>query len=184
VSDADNLTGQSAPTIVANPNQALTNVVVATFSDTYTGHTDGSDFTVNIDWGDGTTTAGTLTGSGGSFTVTGSHTYATAGNFTITTFMGDDSPDASFASATTQADIGFGGTEVFSAANETQAVPAGTTVATFADNAGLTAADYTASIDWGDGTTTPRAGASGSPGAITGTGAWPPNHPEQRNLTP
>src|SRR6202043_3267881 len=58
VSDADNLSGHSAPTISANPNQALTNVVVATFTDTYTGHTDGSDFIVNIDWGDGTTTAG------------------------------------------------------------------------------------------------------------------------------
>src|SRR5262249_13673656 len=30
VSDADNLTGHSASTIVANPNQALTNVVVGT----------------------------------------------------------------------------------------------------------------------------------------------------------
>jgi hypothetical protein len=154
VSDADNLTGHSAATLVANPNQALTNVVVATFTDTYTGHADASDFSVNIDWGDGTVTAGTATGSGGSFTVSGSHTYASAGNFTITTFFNDDSPDASFASATTQADIGFGGTELFSAANETVAVPAGTTVATFADNAGLTATDYTATIDWGDGTTT------------------------------
>src|SRR5262249_687596 len=70
VRDGDNLAGHSASSIVANPNQALTNVVVATFTDTYTGHTDGSDFTVNIDWGDGTTTAGTLAGSGGSFTVT------------------------------------------------------------------------------------------------------------------
>ena len=74
VADADNLTGNSASTIVANPNQALTNVVVATFSDTYTGHTDASDFTVSIDWGDGTTTAGPATGSGGSFSVSGSHT--------------------------------------------------------------------------------------------------------------
>src|SRR5712691_10566353 len=44
VADADNLSGHSAPTITANPNQALTNVVVATFTDTYTGHPDGSDF--------------------------------------------------------------------------------------------------------------------------------------------
>jgi FG-GAP-like repeat len=168
VSDADNLTGHSAPTIVTNPNQALTNVVVATFSDTYTGHPDGSDFTVNIDWGDGTTTAGTLTGSGGSFTVTGSHTYATAGNFTITTFMNDDSPDSASASATTQANVGFGGTEVFSAAQETVATPAGTTVATFSDNSNLTAADYTASIDWGDGTTTAGV-VSGSNGSFTVT---------------
>jgi hypothetical protein len=163
VADADNLAGQSAPTITASPNQALTNVVVATFTDTYTGHTDSGDFTVNIDWGDGTTTAGTLIGSGGSFTVTGSHTYATAGNYTITTFMNDDSPDASFASANTQADIGFGGTEVLSAANEQVAVAAGTAVATFADNAGLASSDYTAIIDWGDGTTTA--------GVVSGSGA-------------
>src|SRR5437016_4019173 len=92
--------------------------------------TDNSEnFVANIDWGDGTTTAGTLSGSGGSFTVTGSHTYATAGNFTITTFMNDDTPDSASAVATTQADVGFGGTEVFSAAQETIAVPTGTTVA-------------------------------------------------------
>jgi hypothetical protein len=170
VADADNLSGHSAPTITANPNQALTNVVVATFTDTYTGHPDGSDFTVNIDWGDGTTTAGTLTGAGGSFTVTGSHTYATAGNFTIVTFMNDDSPDASFASANTQADIGFGGTEVLSAADETVGVAAGTPVATFADNAGLASTDYTASIDWGDGTTTAGV-VSGTGGSFTVTSA-------------
>jgi hypothetical protein len=169
VSDADNLHGQSAPTISANPNQALTNVTVATF-------TNGSftnvpaDFTVNIDWGDGTTTAGTLSLNGSTYTVTGSHTYATAGNFTITTFMNDDSPDSSFSSATTQADIGFGGTEVFNAATETVAVPTGTTVATFADNAGLTSADYTATIDWGDGTTTAGV-VSGSGPSFTVTSA-------------
>jgi hypothetical protein len=170
VADADHLTGNAAPTLVANPGQALTNVVVATFNDTYTGHPDGSDFNVNIDWGDGTVTGGTLTGSGGSFTVTGSHTYATAGNFTITTFMADDAPDTSFASANTQADIGFGGTEVFSAANEAQAIAVGTTVATFADNAGLTAGNYTATIDWGDGTTT-AGSVSGAGGSFTVTSA-------------
>jgi FG-GAP-like repeat len=182
VSDADNLTGHSASTIVANPNQALTNVVVGTFSDTYTGHTDASDFIVNIDWGDGTTTTGTATGSGGSFTVTGSHTYTTAGNFTITTFFNDDSPDAASAIATTQADIGFGGTEVFAFANETQAVAAGTTVATFNDNAGLTAADYTATIDWGDGTTTTGA-VSGSGGSFTVTSTTPHTYGDEGLFT-
>jgi FG-GAP-like repeat len=182
VSDADNLTGHNQPTIVASPNQPLTNVVVGTFTDTYTGHTDGSDFTVNIDWGDGTTTAGTLTGSGGSFTVTGSHTYTTAGNFTITTFMNDDSPDASFATATTQADIGFGGTEVFSEAVETIAVPSGTTVATFSDNSGLAATDYTASIDWGDGVTT-TGSVSGSGGTFTVSSTSPHTYADEGSFT-
>src|SRR5262249_41460884 len=83
---------------------------------------------------------------------------------------------ASFASATTQADIGFGGTEVFAFATETVAVPAGTEVATFADNAGLTAAQYTATINWGDGTVTAGV-VSGSGPSFTGTSAPPPTHP-------
>src|ERR1043166_5841951 len=182
VADADNLTGHSAPTIVASPNTALTNVVVATFTDTYTGPPDGSDFIGNIDWGDGTTTTGTVAGSGGSFTVTGSHTYTTGGDFTITTFMNDDSPDAAFASATTHAAIGFGGTETFSAANEFVAVPTGTTVATFNDNAGLTAADYTATIDWGDGTTTSGV-VSGSGGSFTVSSATPHTYGDEGFFT-
>src|SRR5262249_44128188 len=151
VADADNLTGQSAPTISGNPNQALTNVVVATFTDTFTGNTP-SDFTSSIDWGDGTTSTGVISGTGGSFTVTGSHTYATAGQFTITTFMNDDAPEAASGFATTTAAIGFGGQEA--PLEVTEGSPLTTTAATFNDNTpGLNAGDYVATIEWGDGTT-------------------------------
>src|SRR5262249_53538220 len=37
-------------------------------------------FTAVITWGDGSTTAGVVSGSNGSFTVSGSHTYAAAGS--------------------------------------------------------------------------------------------------------
>jgi hypothetical protein len=168
VSDADNLVGHGQPTIVANPNQALTDVVVATFTNSPGFTNVPSDFTVNIDWGDGTTTAGALSLNGSTYTVTGSHTYASAGNFTISTFMNDDSPDASVGFATTQAGIGFGGTEVLGGAFETVAVPTGTTVATFVDNSGLASTDYTAAIDWGDGTTMTGT-VSGSNGSFTVT---------------
>ena len=40
----------------------------------------GGDFTATINWGDGTTTAGTVIGSNGSFTVAGGHTYADEGS--------------------------------------------------------------------------------------------------------
>jgi len=90
VADTDAIAGSGEPTIVANPNHALNNVTVATFTDSNTSNP-ASDFNVSIDWGDGTVTSGTLTGSNGSFAVTGSHTYTTAGNFTISTFMTDDS---------------------------------------------------------------------------------------------
>src|SRR4029077_16896298 len=51
------------------------NSQVATFSDSNNLDTAAS-FTASIDWGDGTTTAGTVSGATGSFTVTGGpHTY-------------------------------------------------------------------------------------------------------------
>src|SRR5262249_10324997 len=65
-----------------DPGKAITNVQVATFTDSFTGQV-ASDLDVTIDWGDGTASAGTVSGGAGSFTVTGSHTYATGGNYTF-----------------------------------------------------------------------------------------------------
>jgi hypothetical protein len=49
-----------------------------------------SDFSATITWGDGSTTAGTVSGpNGGPYTVSGSHTYSSTGNFTITTSIKD-----------------------------------------------------------------------------------------------
>jgi hypothetical protein len=42
-----------------------------------------SAYTAAIDWGDGTLTAGTITGSNGAFTVSAPHTYADEGNDTL-----------------------------------------------------------------------------------------------------
>src|SRR5438034_128334 len=141
---------------------------VASFTDANTADT-ASAFTATIDWGDGTTTPGVLSGSGGNFTVKGSHTYATAGQFTITTFMNDDAPDAAVGVATTTAGIGFGGNGV--SHEVTEATSSGTvTTATFNDNANLPVSDYLATIDWGDGTTTPGT-VSGSSGSFSVTGS-------------
>lgn len=41
------------------------------------------------DWGDSTTSAGTITEAGGSGTVTGTHAYATTGNYTVTLTVTD-----------------------------------------------------------------------------------------------
>jgi hypothetical protein len=183
VADADNLVGQGQPTIVANPSQALTNVVVATFTNSPGFTNTPTDFTVNIDWGDGTTTAGSLVLNGSTYTVTGSHTYASAGDFTISTFMNDDSPDNSVGFATTQAAIGFGGTDVLSSATETIAVPTGTTVATFVDNSNLASTQYTATIDWGNGTTTAGT-VSGSNGSYTVTSAVDQTYADEGIFTP
>src|SRR5438046_9133873 len=60
--------------------QASSTDTVGSFTDTNTAKTAG-DFTVSIDWGDATTSAGTVSGSGGSFSVAGTHTYDEDGTF-------------------------------------------------------------------------------------------------------
>jgi hypothetical protein len=56
---------------------------VATFTDSNTS-APASSFAATITWGDGTApTSGSVTGSGGSFAVSGTHTYAAHGSYTV-----------------------------------------------------------------------------------------------------
>jgi hypothetical protein len=55
---------------------------VATFTDTNTS-TPAGNFVATIDWGDGSTTPGSVAGSGGSFSVSGTHTYAAHNSYTV-----------------------------------------------------------------------------------------------------
>jgi PKD repeat protein len=123
---------------------------VATFTDPDTGATAG-EYSASINWGDGSTSAGTISGSGGSFTIAGTHTYAEEGSHTITVTITDVDNQANSATATTPAtvtDAALHGTGV-----NVKSKPAfNGVVANFTDDdpAG-TVSDYTASIDWGDG---------------------------------
>jgi hypothetical protein len=88
------LTASNGPPLSGIEAQ-VTSGTVATFTDANPGATT-ADFTsgggsTTIDWGDGTTSAGTVTRTGpGQFTVSGSHTYAHGGNFTIGVTIVDD----------------------------------------------------------------------------------------------
>ena len=106
VAEHDSLLAQ-AVAISGKAHQALTNVTVATFTDTDTA-TPASDFVAIIDWGDGTTNAGAVSGSNGAFSVNGSHTYATAGQDNVTVTVTDDAPGTATATATSTASIGAG----------------------------------------------------------------------------
>jgi hypothetical protein len=73
---------------------------VAHIDDTNPG-ADAADFTVQIDWGDGTASSGTVnSASGGGFDVTGTHAYAGAGSYTVTSQVADTGGSMSTATAT------------------------------------------------------------------------------------
>src|SRR5262249_39087492 len=81
VNEGDVLTPHGT-SISATASQAFSGVV-ATFSDTGFPNNVPSDFSASIDWGDGTSSAGTIAGGSGTFSVSGTHTYAAAGTDTL-----------------------------------------------------------------------------------------------------
>jgi hypothetical protein len=130
-----------------------------------------SQFTANIDWGDGTSSTGTISGANGSFTVTGSHTFAEEGSSSVVTTI-TDSADADDTGAATSTATVADAPLTASGRNIVAVNPVSAVVASFtdADPAG-TGSDYSATIDWGDGTapTVGTVAASGSGFTASGT---------------
>jgi hypothetical protein len=128
---------------------------VATFKDS--SNLPASDFTATIDWGDGTspTTASVQSVGVGDYVVTGGHTYAVGGSYTMTVTVKD----------TTTQDVGAGIAQVNVSAlplitspvavNGFEGNPVSSLLATFTDTyPGTTnASEYSATITWGDGST-------------------------------
>jgi len=168
IAEADVLTGQPA-NFSATEGLAFSNVVVATFTDPYTsslGQT-ASDFTASVNWGDGSSSAGTVSLTGGTFTVRGDHTYADNGSFTVTVTLTDDTPGTATGTATSTATVAgidsFTGSAVGPLTGQ-EGTPFSGTIATFTDtNTAVQASDLIATIDWGDGTT-----SAGTVSAVSG----------------
>jgi hypothetical protein len=152
---------QGGFTVVATAGIAFTGLTVATFSDP-PGAEALADYSAEINWGDGSSSAGSILppDANGNFTVQGSHTYATAGNDPIVvTIHHDAAPDATVTSTAQVAAVtitgqnGIAATGVAVSGNE-QSELTDVTVATFTVGAGsLPPDDFNATIDWGDGTT-------------------------------
>jgi len=84
--------------ISATEGQPLNNVAVATFVDPVNDDT-ASDYIATIEWGDGTVTNNALvTEPNGVWTVSGSHTYAEEGTYTLEVSVVDTPGDTSGAS--------------------------------------------------------------------------------------
>jgi hypothetical protein len=146
---------------------------LATFTDP-AGPEALSDYSADVNWGDGSSSAGTLSFNTGTgvFTVSGSHNYAEKGTYTITTTIHHDTAsNATAVSSATVADAALTGAAVPISAFRGQ--PFTATVATFTDgNPNAPLSDFTAMINWGDGTPTTTVTVSINPSGgfmVTGT---------------
>ncbi|HQU41232.1 MAG TPA: TIGR03118 family protein [Pirellulales bacterium] len=152
IADLDTLTG--AATAVSATEGSPFNGAVATFTDTRAGAA-ASGFSATIDWGDGTTTTGTVGESAGTYTVSGTHTFADEGPFTITSVVQDIGGTAQ---ATVHSTASMADSDSFVVTPASLSTIAGNTLsgalATVSDtNLAATAAGFSASINWGDGVT-------------------------------
>jgi VCBS repeat-containing protein len=110
--------------------------VWATFRDANPTAEAGS-YTVSITWGDGPTeTSGTIIGLAGLYVVSGSHTYAATGTYTVTVTITDEDLTTGWATSTVHVGDVFAGALT---ALTVTSIPASS------------ASGYTASVDWGDG---------------------------------
>lgn len=151
-------------TILAVEGAPSASETVATFTDPASAGP-LANYSAQIDWGDGKTSAGTLSlnSTSGVFTVQGAHTYAEQGADAIkVTIHHATAPDVaadSSAAVTDPAVVATAGATFQATAGAALGVR---TVATFIDPAGAEAiSNYSAQIDWGDATTSPATLASG-----------------------
>ena len=154
-------------TVNATEGLASSPQTVATFTDPDNTAT-AAEYVATIDWGDSSTSTGTITGpTGGPFTVTGTHTYAEEGPYTIKTTIKDVDNAVNSATVNSTADVADAPLTSRCAAPATSLKAFSGSTATFTDaDPGGTSSDYTATIDWGD--------ASTSAGAVSpGTGSGP-----------
>jgi PKD repeat protein len=154
-----------APTATEGKSTNL--ITLATFAD-FIG-APATDFTALVHWGDGTTSTvsgpGIVAGSGGYFQVQAAHTYAEEGTYTLAVQVRDNgSVSLSASQAIAVADATLYPLGLFNP-SATEGQSTGTfTVALFADrNPSALAADFTATVSWGDG--------SSSAASVVGTGA-------------
>jgi hypothetical protein len=167
-------TGTSISAVEGNAFTGL----VATFHATDTS-TAAGDYSASIDWGDGSTSTGSISGGSGTFTVNGTHTFADEGSSTqatVTIKQTSNNTTTTVKDPVTVTDAPLtAGT--LTATGGVEGVTPGTASLTFTDgNPTATTADFASGVscDWGDGTTT--SGAVTDPVAGTFTASCTGGH--------
>src|SRR5262249_48940448 len=143
---------------------------VATFTD-QNALAPVSDFVVDIAWGDGSyikVSGGAVVSlGGGTFAVRAGHNYGEEGNYALSVQVFDaGGSSVSGSGALTVADAALSGLSITDPGATEAAGFSGFTVATFTDgNSGAPATDFTATVTWGDGTSSAASvAATGTPG--------------------
>ena len=166
-----NLTAPTVPKLVGDPVQITT-----VFNDR---SVPDDAFTATIDWGDGTTTAGVVTAPtlDSSGTVTGSRAFTAPGEYFVTVTVTDRTGRTDDERAVVNVVAPTGAPSIVSVTGPTAPQPITTPVtigATFVDASGEFDT-YSATVKWGDGTTTAATvtePTATSPGTITATRSY------------
>lgn len=157
----------ATPAAIAPTEGASFTGTVATFADpdqADAAKIASGEYSATIDWGDGTSTTGTITGTNARFSVAGTHTYAEEGPYAVTVTVVDADTPTVKAAVHSTANVADAALHAKGAATTTAsdgtpillgpAPSVSGTIATFTDDDPLgTLSDYTATIDWGDGAT-------------------------------
>ena len=159
-------------TFSATADMLASPINLATFTDANLSQgVDGidvvSNYTATIDWGDGTTldTSATIWGEQSSYAVMGAHTYANPGTYSISITIQDDDGTSVTVNGTASVSTMLPSGITFSSSEGVAF--ADTTIATFTDsNLSTPPTDYSATIDWGDGTAVTTGTISGSSGSF------------------
>ena len=143
-----------------------------------------ANFTATVDWGDGTTDAGSVSQPGGpgtAYVVSDGHTYGAAGPYTDTVTVTDTTAPSGINSASDSATFNVVTQPVSISPASIAPQVAGTAfsgeVATFTSPvATAVPSDFTVSLDWGDGNTgagtVTQPGGPGTPFQVSGSNTY------------
>ena len=133
--------------------------VVANFTD---GSPSAASDTATIGWGDGNTSSGTVASNGtGSFTVTGSHTYAEEGSYAASVTVTGSGGSSTATSTATVSDASLS-SQGYALSVRAKATFSGRVATAVDSDPGCARGDYAATISWGDGASTVGTLAAGS----------------------
>jgi hypothetical protein len=166
VNDAPLTSGTAS--VTAGTEGVSSSILSASFTDANPGST-ASDFTATINWGDGQTSTGTVTGSAGSYSISAAHLYAEDGSYPINIAVTDDGGSTTTLSTTaTVNDAPLSDKMTATAISAVEGAGTGDqVVGTFADaDPNATPSDYTAVIYWGDNTSSAASAITQSGGTF------------------